>query len=307
MRIAITPKSGTNEYKKRIFDILSKKYKCQYFEYTKPKIFDVIIVSWIENNLYNKKGYLSITGLIRFIIKLILIKCCSEKTIYIRHNKFPHRAKNDKLAYKLNNFIEGLFDESVSHSKFKSNKIIKHPLYLSNSCSCNNSNLIKNYNTFDYAVFGRILPYKNIENLIRNWDSDKKLLIFGAGEEKYITSLKKLIKNKMIKIENEFFCDYCAKTIINNCGKLIINTENPRSLVSASYFFGLTSHVIQYVMPNTFFENQVLLGDKNLYFFEDYSELNKIIKRNDSYNESDFINNYYDDRLLHEWIKILEK
>ncbi|HCF8580064.1 TPA: hypothetical protein NIW01_005387, partial [Klebsiella pneumoniae] len=92
--------SGVNKYAERVRSILSGfstvmplniKEELYFFLTFKKKRGGVAIVNWIENMIITpKRRKISLLGVLKLIVSLLVLKYRFDKVIYIQHNLYPH-------------------------------------------------------------------------------------------------------------------------------------------------------------------------------------------------------------------------
>lgn len=255
-----------NAYSSRMKDILSQLGKVEdisYREYVTSLIKlnfskkDIVIVNWMENQLINKRGGLSFSGLVKVILKLILLRVKFRTVVYIRHNIYPHstRKKSIVLMRAMINLIERIATYSVVHSPVFSdtkNIYIPHPLYTFPLDIDNSNYPVKDKDLF--VIFGRIARYKKLEYVINSFPDNKKLIIAGVCEdEEYLSELNTISsEHKNIQIMPRFFSDAEAKDLITSSCGMIINHADDDMIVSGSFFYALTLGVTIYSIKTPF-------------------------------------------------------
>ncbi|HCT9661050.1 TPA: hypothetical protein OUC62_005120, partial [Klebsiella pneumoniae] len=127
---------------------------------------DVLVLNWIESDIIGKTGRVSLTGISKILLKILIFKLKFKKIIFVRHNIYPHKAnkENSNKATKLVDKLEGLFDHKVVHSPVYTKdgyEYIPHPLY-TYPLVIDNKNLVECDNN-KFIIFGRILEYKKFE------------------------------------------------------------------------------------------------------------------------------------------------
>lgn len=127
---------------------------------------DVLILNWIESDIIGGNGQVSLTGILKILLKVFVFKLKFKKIIFVRHNIYPHKAnkENSNKAKRLVDKLEGLFDHKVVHSPVYAKEgyeYIPHPLYRYPLVIDNKK--IDNCDNNKFIIFGRILEYKNLK------------------------------------------------------------------------------------------------------------------------------------------------
>lgn len=201
--------------------------------------FDYSIVNWLDNGIVSRSsGNISYLGIVKFIINVIFLKYISNKTIFVRHNNYPHHTKLEYATKvsRLLDFFEKWFDLSITHSGHNTNQTriyIPHPLY----SGYKKSELLDTKSDY-FLIFGRILPYKKIKEFIEKKIGDEKIIIAGpCNDENYLKVIKNLAKGKNIDFLIGFIEEKEAENLVSNSNGLILSHAESNVIVSGSYFF----------------------------------------------------------------------
>jgi len=239
--------------------------------------FDVAIVNWEDNLIVsNKTGRLSLIGLIKFHLYVFWIKYVSRKSIFVRHNNFPHATIADE-GEKINNLIdrfENYFDIRVTHSGHNTNDrrlYVPHPLYQNRLAESDAENIVEPY----YLVFGRVERYKKIEELLEGYKSKKKLVVVGKTNDKeYINELESIAKGKNIEIRPGYITDADASRLVANADAMLITHNGKDMIVSGSYFYAISCNTGVIAMSTPFFSwLEKLVNVTGIKTFYDLSDL----------------------------------
>lgn len=125
-------------------------------------------------------------------------------------------------------------------------------------------------------MFGRILPYKNFEEVIERWDSSLKLVIAGNPISKdYLQTLKDLARGKNIEFIGEYISESRAAALASaSQGLIVTHSDSGNVIVSASFFFATTFGAPVYTLKSEFFNH--LVDKENypgLFVFDDIAEM----------------------------------
>jgi glycosyltransferase involved in cell wall biosynthesis len=218
--------------------------------------YDFVIVSWLENWLTDAKTHkLSLRTVLRFLLRVIMLKFIGKKLIYIRHNIYPHAldSRYGKLAAKLTDFACWLSDFTVVHSGHLDSgyQYIPHPLYRFEQM-LNDAELTSN-NFF--VVFGRIIEYKAIDKLLSIWDSVPLLVTGSVGSQKYVEHLHLLKECRNlanVTIDARFLSNNEAQAIVSSSRGLILAHSEDDMIVSGSFFFAASLGVPVYALKSPF-------------------------------------------------------
>jgi glycosyltransferase involved in cell wall biosynthesis len=250
------------------FDVVNIRQKknigvLDFFKYFNS---DMYILNWPEN-IYKLKY-----GRIQFLLYLlwaVLAKCFNKKIIWILHNKHPHTGPNffSKISMWLTAFIS---THVVTHSKegvefykrkFNKNNIeyFPHPIYPDSTFHTAN---IK----YDFIIWGKIAPYKNILRFIKYFNSsdemkNKTLLICGESDKAYADEIENNITNNITFINKYLSIEELNKLI--SSAKVVLFTYDSESVLS--------SGALAYSLPS----KKLIIGPK-IGSFNDYADQNLI-------------------------------
>lgn len=255
-RIAFVPfKDSTNGYVARMQFLLSNFGKIERAISVKEafialmhgdlKRCDILWVNFIENELLNNTGQLSIFNLVRLFARTAMMILLAKKSVFVRHNNYPHATHPSRavLLTKLVNVYERMFDVVVTHSgaEAKGKKMYcPHPLYtLVNSADSNNSLPLKLPAEY-FVVFGRILPYKKIECLVKNFPVSQTLLVAGAvGDKNYSNSLSAIKQGNFIFMPG-YLTEIDAQKLVSGAKAMVISHADADAVVSGTFFYAMT-------------------------------------------------------------------
>lgn len=267
VRIGYIPfENNENAYTARTVEILSRLGKVTKVptlrellrnpSSSKPGSYDFIIANWIENCIINQKGGLSAIGILKLILNITLMKALSRKTIFVRHNNYPHSSSTTTgpRAARIIDIVETFFDHVITHSghnETSKRKYIPHPLYRHPDCIKKTQNQPGNY----FLIFGRILPYKKIETLIEAIPPNIKIVIAGSAPDKnYVEKLRSLATTKEIQIIPEFISDEKAALLSRGSRGIVITHNDNDMIVSGTFFYSLSIGTPLYTISTPFTE-----------------------------------------------------
>jgi glycosyltransferase involved in cell wall biosynthesis len=230
-----------------------------FFRSGRFKLYDVLIINWRENALKNERNRLHLIGIFEYFFSLSLHKLVSRKLIYVKHNSHPHNLppKQIRFAQKLTALGQLWSDSVVIHSPVKKllgkNIVyIPHPLYDVYPQSQFETTTLNNQ---EFLMFGRVQPYKKLDEVISNWEGPSKLIILGpCSDQDYLAKLKELAKGKNIAFEIAFHPETYLEERVGRCAGVIITNDNESMLVSGSFFFAISCGAPLYVKTSPFFE-----------------------------------------------------
>lgn len=267
-RIGFIPYSlDTNEYCTRMIAVLERLGRVEAVP--RPKLrnlvkaigrarLDVAFVSWYENRMLDARGAVSVRSVCKVLLRTLALRAHARKLIMIRHNRFPHatRSVDQKLAQRLVDLYErALFDAALTHSPVEvtSDRLYcPHPLYRVHTLSTVPAALAAFGTETFYVVFGRIEPYKQLEQLIETFPRDKRLVICGrASDPQYVDALKRAAPANVTVLQG-FLPDAEAQWLIRRAAGVVINHASKDMVVSASFFYAMSVAARVYAVETPF-------------------------------------------------------
>ncbi len=241
-------RSKTNEYITNTIQILQEKYQvngdlAEPFEISKMLHTKAVFLNWIEQDLDTKMK-----------IQISLHKLLGAQIIWVFHNKYPHDVKQDEHICKNINWIANHSSRIVLHSKNSVQFIpnlnknrnkavyIPHLLYKSHNENVDLNEVRAKYGIcqkdFVFLIFGRIRPYKNIEEGIEVFRAlklhDAKLIIAGKPEDnKYADKLKRLCRDDSdIILDLQFISNMMLDNLIDISDVVVLPYKDGSSMNS---------------------------------------------------------------------------
>lgn len=219
--------------------------------------YDVLILNWTDNNFVNaRKGTISFLGVIKEFFRVGVYKLISRKTVFVRHNVYPHDALGPtrKKAMRIIASYERCFDLCWVHSGHLTEDhrcYVPHPLYdveQEASALPTDLKLPEKY----FVVFGRIQSYKRIDKLIEMLPPDLHILVCGTcPDQDYKRKLQSFNKPN-VTIMAEFISDELARDlIVRSSGMLICHSEDDM-IVSGSIVFAISLGVPVFAVETPF-------------------------------------------------------
>ena len=202
----------------------------------------ILHLHWPEHLYRRNKWILIPVTLTFFILKLIIAKIIGYKIVWTAHNIFPHDRKLP-FDYLERYSIAILSNAIIAHCSFAREELKRKIKHHKNTFSIPLGNYsIENHGTSDrtearkqlgieqnkfiYLFFGRINPYKGVENLIESFNQieDSNSILYVIGDCK-----SESLKNDIFKLRGE-------NDQINLLIRTIHESEIPLYLHSADVF-----------------------------------------------------------------------
>ncbi|MDF4278265.1 hypothetical protein P3371_12565 [Vibrio parahaemolyticus] len=199
-----------------------------------------ILVNWLEDRVAQnrrqpfKNLFIAIT-----LIFIFKIKC--KELIWIRHNIKPHvnnQSVIQTFCYNILFVLLKLFSTKiVTHRKVEDldSKVIPHPLYSANIDFVRDRDI-------EYICFGKIMRYKNIPKMLKDWPSNKKLLLIGYCDDSdldlEITSI--ISDNKNIEYVNKFVGEKELNEYIARCKYVLLPHSDNSMIVSGAFYHAIS-------------------------------------------------------------------
>lgn len=208
---------------------------------------DVAFVSWYENRILDRKGAVSWLRCGKVLLRTLALRVHARKLIFVRHNRMPHatRARDRRLAERLVDLYERwLFDGSLTHSPAEATAArlyCPHPLYeIARAPEALSPQLAAFSTKTFYVVFGRIEPYKQLEQLIEAFPADKQLVICGrCSDPDYLAALTRMAPAN-VTVVHGIVPDADAQWLIRRSQGVLINHASEDMIVSASFFYAMS-------------------------------------------------------------------
>jgi glycosyltransferase involved in cell wall biosynthesis len=210
---------------------------------------DLIVVNWEENALISRRTRgVSAAGLIQLFLKAVAMRVFARRMVFVRHNHYPHgtRPKSAAFVRWLIDRYEALFDYVFVHSGAdlaqRSGRLkrhyLPHPLYrpVSRSMPAERPATPPRY----FLMFGRIVPYKNLDKLMTAFPSSANLLVYGeVGNRQYATVLGR-IKRPNVFYQPGYVSEAVAQMLVTGAQAVVIANENASTIVSGTFFYSLS-------------------------------------------------------------------
>ncbi len=259
-RIAYIPADDlTNAYTTRMRELLSAFGHLEKF-FFKARLMrllkgdfrriDVAFVNWIENELIDRNsGRVSWRGTVKLLIKAVFLKLTARQTVFVRHNLYPHAASAEsaRTARWLVDRYEELFDMVFIHSGVhimtaESNRhrhYVPHPLY-SQAIDVGRQVRPRNCPERYFLAFGRIVPYKRIENLIEHFPADQTLIVCGAVDDAGYAAKLAQIRRPNVIFSPGHMPEDVAQTMVAGAQAAVIGHAESNVVASGAFFYALS-------------------------------------------------------------------
>jgi glycosyltransferase involved in cell wall biosynthesis len=255
--------SGSNAYARRMQEILAPCGRLERFE-LRPAVkrllrggwwhFDVVIFNWLENRVVSRATRrVAFAGVLRLAVQVLLIRLVARRIVFVRHNLYPHRtaAGSVALAQKLIDQYERCFDVTFVHSGDASalqagagrRHYLPHPLYrrttpLEPGAVRIRLGLPQRY----FVVFGRIVPYKRIEQLMDRFPENHTLVICGeVGDEPYSRMLADRAREHVL-YRPGLLSEEEAQALVLGAQGVVVGHAEPNMIVSGTFFYAVSMH-----------------------------------------------------------------
>ncbi|WP_298933753.1 hypothetical protein [uncultured Ramlibacter sp.] len=249
LRIGYTPFSMSgNAYGARMLNILSSFGNVvrvwKIVNLLPWKRLDVAILNWTENELIDKKtGHPSYGGAVLVLLRILFVRLASRKVVFVRHNVYPHDVQEADRA-RLTRWVdqlESLVHQRWIHSGHLANtwhEYVPHPRYEWPVVTDRVAALAGD--SPYYVIFGRILPYKGIHNLLPHLDRNLRLVICGpASDAVYLQRLRELA-GPNVRFIPKFTSEAEAAKLVAESEGLILASSDDDMIVSGSLIYGVS-------------------------------------------------------------------
>lgn len=169
-------------------------------------------------------------------------------------------------------------DEIVTHRKVSgfNSTVVPHPLYPVDN------EIVAVERDVEYLYFGAVKRYKGINELLRSWPSEKKLLMVGECSDKdYENELIEIINNRKLMVEwiNKFV-DYEDLNYMIGRAKFVLLPHNDNAMYVSGAFFHAASLGANILARDGEFFTQYM-SKFSFTHVMDYNDLNGILERVD--------------------------
>lgn len=289
--------SPENEYVQKVTEILGELGHIQKLPGVKRALIfpfsilfskrDYAVLHWVESTILNGYHRLSWLNVIRAFLYVHLLKLTSKTLVMIRHNNYPHETRPEELQQVLAVLqrFEQCFDIIVTHSGHNAGgryTYVPHPLYTPKNPSPGRV-VHGDY----FLVFGRILPYKNIKELIASLAPDVHLVVAGsAPDQEYLAECKRVAAGKTVTFLTGYIEHQVAANLAINSKGLVVPNGDDDMVVSGSYFFAFTYLCNVYTIATPFIRWVVgQLNPGGIYSYGDVHSLGSALKSTNTHTK----------------------
>lgn len=204
----------------------------------------VAVANWLEGDLVDREGRSTLSGRLRFYRKLLKLRLLASRVVYVQHNRHPHHtrlADVEKVQAAMATGLRRFADVVVSHDfetpGHTTTRYLPHPAY---PVDVNHTQLPEER----VVCFGRIGPYKALDQLVKGWVSDWPLLIAGqVQDEAYLKRLRALAVGRRVSFHVEALSDQEAARLLASSAAAIVAHSPSSMIVSGSLYFALSCGV----------------------------------------------------------------
>lgn len=260
----------------------SELWNSSFFQ--KPRK-QIVIVSWIEDRVARPKYLQSAHEFLLTLLKITQIKLLGHKLVWIKHNYQPHAMAYSvfiaPILHKILLLVLSFFsDLKLSHSQSFCSKNVEfnylpHPRY-------ENTKLTSEKNV-DFLVFGRLMRYKGITELIEHWPINLKLKIVGKPENPELQSeIESGIKrrNLLVDFEPHFISDIELDSLLSKT-KCVICANIEDSMIASGVVVHALSAGCFVLARHSQFVDELINNGLAVSTFKQMSEISEIIPRLD--------------------------
>lgn len=206
----------------------------------------IFVLSWQEDSVVKPDLYLSTKQFVYLIWVLVRIWFYRGSLVWIKHNFKPHKLASSTFLSKyyyliIRNFLSKMANLKLAHSKaFCENNhtftYIPHPHY---KTGCFN-----NTRTIDFLMFGKIMRYKHIPQLLSSWPKELRLSICGVAEDRELTEEieEEILKNGLeVEFDNRFIDDITLNDKLSKTKIVICPNSEDSMIVSGVIIHALSA------------------------------------------------------------------
>ena len=206
---------------------------------------DWLVVNWTDNDLLDRRTKtVAWRKVVKLFAKTVALRLAARRLAFVRHNVYPHAvaAGHEARAARWVDRYEGLFDVVLTHSGDDSQRprrYCPHPLYRRIDAAFDRT-LVDTLPEHYFVLFGRLVRYKRIAELIAAFPDDRTLVVVGAiGDRGYAAELVALARPNVI-VAPRLLPEAEAQAIVSRGAALLIAHADADVVVSSSFFFGMS-------------------------------------------------------------------
>ena len=206
---------------------------------------DWLVVNWTDNDLLDRRTKTVVwRKAVKLFAKTIAWRLAARRLAFVRHNVYPHAvaAGHEARAARWVDRYERLFDVVLTHSGDDSQRprhYCPHPLYHRVDGAIDRA-LIDALPEHYVVLFGRLVRYKRIAELIDAFPDDRTLVVIGAvGDRGYAAELVAKARANVI-VAPGLMPEAEAQAIVSRSTALLIAHADADVVVSSSFFFGMS-------------------------------------------------------------------
>lgn len=230
-----------------------------------------IYINWIENQT-RERGFF---GLILIVIFCLVLKLFRVRIIWVRHNKTSHNLKGraslylNKIAIYYMEWISfRVFCHGIKSAEENGDFYVPHPLYLIEN---------KKVKTVDvgYLIFGRMTPYKGVENIIKEV-GNVNLSVWGKFDSEYYDFVKSYVEKFSgdIDVRNEYIPNDELNLAISNCKAVLVGNDADSVIISGVVYRALELNAIVITTSRRLYEE---VGScRGFYYVSTWADIERI-------------------------------
>ncbi len=213
--------------------------------------FDALYLQWIDNKMIDDRGRLSMKGVIRAYVKVLVYRLWARRIVFVRHNRYPHRTHPDhaeRVARAVDRF-ERWCDRVVVHSPVEAGPAYPHrvycphPLYEVEPATETDADLPERlvWEPGYFVSFGRMEPYKHLPDLIDAFPESQRLLVFGAPPtNKDYQARLELMQRPGVHVVPAFLDNAVIQHVLRKARGLIVVHADRDMIASGSVVYALS-------------------------------------------------------------------
>lgn len=287
-KIAYIPMEDVgNAYTLRMREILSSFGNVERYEGIKAWLlrllkgdwrrYDIVFVNWMENDFVTlRTGRIAWARTCKIMLKTALLKLSTRQAVFVRHNQYPHatRCGHERLAHWLVDRYERFFDVVLTHSgaelpacnekrgAHRVRRYLPHPLYRRapvlksvNQPTTNSSTEIPQLPALPeryFLAFGRISPYKKIDQLAQAFPENQVLVVAGAiGDAAYAARLHEIHRENFIYLPG-YLSEAQAQQLVAGAQGVVLAHAEANVVVSGTFFYAMSLGCPVYAVETPF-------------------------------------------------------
>ncbi|MBD1390545.1 hypothetical protein IC617_13995 [Neiella sp. HB171785] len=315
-KIYILPKSiKSNLYYSKLLSLISEigftPSDIPKFSFTSSNIpkKSKFLFSWQEDEVIKKTTYKSTRHFIYLLSVFLRIYLTKSQLVWIKHNIVPHRLKTANAIQRLYHKVIKLLLQSMSHrivchsenyAKQHGFTYIPHPLY--------DIEQTTSEKTIPFIIFGKILRYKKVDEILSYWPTSTPIMIVGKFEdEELLNKVQQIASKRSLKIEIvDKFIEQNELNALLSKSQCVVCGNEQSSMIASGVMIHALSAGCSLIARSSHYSKELLSKRLPVYLFDSVEELETLIGDSQKANGSYFFQSLqesYGDHVIAEKLR----